>query len=126
MKVEIRTTYKNAILLRDEILADIFFEGKTPSRIQVHKEIAKKIGAPEDTVIVKSIQSLFGEQKAHAKIFKYDTKDALDKLEPAYLLKRQAKAEKPKTEEVKEEPEKAAEEPKKQAKEAVAEAKAED
>ena len=99
MKVEIRTTYKNAILLRDEILADIFFEGKTPSRIQVHKEIAKKIGAPEDTVIVKSIQSLFGEQKAHAKIFKYDTKDALDKLEPAYLLKRQAKAEKPKTEE---------------------------
>ena len=119
MKVEIRTTNKNAILSRDEILADIFFEGRTPSRIQVHKEIAKKIGAAEDTVIVKNIQSLFGEQKAKATIYKYDTKEALEKLEPAYLMKRQTKAEKPKTEE---EP-KAAEEPKKQA---VVEAKAEE
>lgn len=101
MKVEVRNTKKNAILSREEITAELFFEGRTPSRIEIHKELSKKLGASPELLIVKAVKTEFGEQKATAVVHKYDSKDILERLEPAYVKKRhlpKGKKEEPKGE----------------------------
>ncbi len=88
MKIEVRNTHKNALLSREEITAEAFFEGKTPSRIDVHKEMAKKLGVSPDLIVVKGIKTHFGEEKAQVTIHKYESNDILDTIEPAHVKKR--------------------------------------
>ena len=122
MKIEIRDTVKNPVLSRDEIKADIFFDSKTPSRLDIHKEMAKKLGVKENLVVVKKIITLFGEPKAEAVIYKYEKEEIMQRLEPEYLKKKHQ----PKKKEEKPAEEKKTEEPKAEEKPAVKEEKKED
>lgn len=101
MKIEVRSTKKDAILSREEIAADLFFEGHTPSRIDVHREMAKKLGVPQELIVIKGVKTQFGEEKATVLVHKYESKDILEQLEPAYVKKRhlpKGKKEEPKSE----------------------------
>lgn len=86
--LEIRKTKKNQLLHREEIVAEAIFEGVTPSRQALLKEAAKRLSCPENLLSIQKVTNLYGEQKAEVLLHKYDTKEFLDKLEPAYFAKK--------------------------------------
>ena len=70
------------------------------------KETAKKLNCQEEVLVITKVTTMYGDEKAMVLIYKYDSKDALEKIEPAYLMKKhkpkEAKGEKKETEEGKE------------------------
>lgn len=106
MNINIESKKENALLSRTEIKADLTYEGVTPSRIELKKKITAILGAKEELVVIKKIEVAYGFQKAVVTAYVYKTKQELDKLEPAYILKRglpkeekgKKEAEKPKEE----------------------------
>jgi small subunit ribosomal protein S24e len=88
MNLEIRKTKKNPVIGRDEITADLFFEGATPSRTNLLKDAAKKLNCPEDLLVIHKITTSYGDEKAEVSLHKYESKDALAKCEPKYMQKK--------------------------------------
>ncbi|MBU1974927.1 MAG: 30S ribosomal protein S24e [Nanoarchaeota archaeon] len=91
MKLEITNRKKNPLLSREEITALLLFEGKTPARLDVLDSAANALNTKKELVIVKKINTQFGEEKADVLIFKYDSKETLEKLEPEYVKKKHSK-----------------------------------
>ena len=75
-------------------------DGKTPSRKQILKEVAKKVGGNADAIAIRHIYTKFGETAV--KIIAHVYKDAktMQKYENKVLLAKQVEA--PKKEEAKE------------------------
>jgi len=55
---------ENILLSRKEINAKIMFDGKTPSRQDVQKELAKTTKAKEEMIIIRKIDTSFGTSTA--------------------------------------------------------------
>ena len=88
MNLDIKEKNENKMLEREEIKAKLSFEGKTPSRKDVHKKATSALGAKPELVIIKKIETRYGEQQADITIYKYANKEVLEKLEPEYLRKK--------------------------------------
>ena len=99
MKLEIKEQKKNPLLNRTEIEGVIEFDDKTPSRIEVKAELAKKAKAKEDLVVISHIYTSFGARKARVIANVYDDAESMKKLERKNLIEKNV----PKVEEKKEE-----------------------
>jgi len=80
---------ENKLLDREELYVIIDHKGEaTPKREELRKRIAAMIGKSEDLVVVYKIISMYGAQKSKALVHVYNSKDALLKIEPKHILKR--------------------------------------
>ena len=89
MKMEIVEQKENKILKRTEVHFVIDHAGEaTPSKGAVVDELAKQTKAKRDTIVLNSIESVYGsgKSKGYAKI--YATKEDAQAIEPEYILKR--------------------------------------
>ena len=64
------------------------YEGATPSRIKIRKEVATKLKAKENLVVIKHVYTKFGSQKAKIITHIYNNEDEMKKLEHDVLLKK--------------------------------------
>ena len=109
MEIEITSQRNNPFFNRKEVYFIINHENEgTPNRDLVKSELAEKLNAKKEAVIIQEIQSSFGihQSKGYAKI--YTSREKAEKLEYKYILNRNKIEEKKKeekkteTEEVKE------------------------
>ena len=81
MNIEITLQKENQLLGRKEIQASVNYKGATPKRDDILKLVASKAGSKEELVIVKEIQTTYGQQVAKVTAYAYSSIDALKKLE---------------------------------------------
>ena len=89
MKMEITQKRENPLLKRTEVHFTINHAGEaTPSKGVVVDAIAEQLKAPRDTIVLDSVESVFGNGKSNGYVKVYESKDAALKYESEYLLKR--------------------------------------
>ncbi|MBS1266446.1 MAG: 30S ribosomal protein S24e [Candidatus Woesearchaeota archaeon] len=104
--MEIISEKDKPLMARKQVCVEITFDGPTPSRKKVRKQIADKFKTKEELVFVHQIDTEFGFRRANVTANIYKKKE--DIKEPSYIHERHKK-------EVKE-PEKKESKPKKQEK----------
>lgn len=119
MDLNLLSQFENPLLQRKEVKVVAIFEASTPSREELKKEVCKKFNFPEETTVIRKIFQEKGIKRAIVFINVYDSKEALQKIEPQYILERKKKKAE-KKEEAKKQEEK--EEKKEETKEAEANA----
>ena len=89
MEIKLLSKTENPLLNRLEITAEVLHQGEpTPKRGDVRKLLAAQLGAEENTVTIKKLDSTFGtKSKLIATIYK--DRASLDKLEPKYIVGRE-------------------------------------
>lgn len=98
MTINIISEKHNALLNRTELVLDLSFADKTPSNIEVQKQIAELKKVSENLVVVKQIQGIYGERRAKVTALVYDDEKSLKEIEPKPKVKKEKKpkAKKPK------------------------------
>ncbi len=87
MKMNVIENKRNELMKRNEIKAEV--EEKTiPSRQEIRKILTAKVDSKEEKVVVKKIESKFGQQKFVVIANAYDSEEDLKKAESKYVLKR--------------------------------------
>ena len=120
MEMEIDSKKNNPLLNRTEVHFTIQHEGeKTPNREIIRSELAEKLNAKKENIIINDIQSSSGIQKSigYAKI--YSSVKKAEEMERKYILKRNKISGKKEKKEVEKKPEEksaTAEEPPKEEK----------
>ena len=88
MEIKIISQEENKPLSRTEAKVSLVYEGTTPSRKDIQKEVAKKLKAKEELTIIKTIQTGFGEAKAIAYVNAYTDETVLKKIERKNLVEK--------------------------------------
>ncbi|MCQ2052691.1 MAG: 30S ribosomal protein S24e [archaeon] len=89
MKIEIVKKKENMAFKRTEIYFVIDHVGEvTPSKKAVVDEIAKIAKVKRDTVVLNSIETVYGTGKSNGYAKIYATKEEAQTVEPDYILKR--------------------------------------
>lgn len=89
MKMEIVGKKENAILKRTEVRFVIDHAGEsTPSKGAVVDELAKQTKAKRDTIVLNSVESVYGSGKSNGYAKIYASKEDAQAIEPEYILKR--------------------------------------
>jgi ribosomal protein S24E len=109
MNIQVITDEKKPLLKKRVLTGRLGYEGKTPPRLEIRKELAKKLNIKEELVLVKRIKPDYGSQSAKFEVDVYDDEQALKALEHNYMLvrhgagaKKEEKEEAEKKEEAKE------------------------
>ena len=79
------------LLNRENIVARVEFEGATPSRAQLKNQLATKLKAKEELIVVRKINTAFGKSLAIVKAHIYKNEADMKKIEGKSALKRNAK-----------------------------------
>lgn len=90
MNINITEQKENKLLGRQEIVGSMSFEGATPTRQAVQKEIAKLAKTKEDLTIVNEINTAFGTSKATIKANAYDNEENMFAVERKNLVEKHA------------------------------------
>ncbi|MBN1175545.1 30S ribosomal protein S24e [Candidatus Woesearchaeota archaeon] len=98
MDLTIKNQKENPLLSRKEIVAKINFEGNTPNRKDVQVELAKKAKIDEKLLIIKKIDTLFGETSANITAYAYENEEVMKRNERKNLVEKH-KGHEPKVEE---------------------------
>ncbi len=88
MQIEMEGRKKNTLLHREELNFEIMNVKKTPTRTDVRKELAAKLGASEELVIIDDITHEFGSMHIVGFAKKYDSMEDLKKIEPSFMRKK--------------------------------------
>ncbi len=88
MNLKIIKEKENKLLSRKEVVATINFDGTTPSRKKVQKELAKAVKADEKVVIIKHINTSFGSSFAEVIANVYSDEKVLATLERKNLVEK--------------------------------------
>lgn len=90
--MEVINKKHNQILSRTHVEVDLPFPAATPSMADVKKTVAHLTKSSEDVIVVKKIATKFGEKKALVTAYVYDSKEAMDMVEPKPKKKKEAAA----------------------------------
>ncbi|MGM5480137.1 MAG: 30S ribosomal protein S24e [Nanobdellota archaeon] len=90
MEINIISKQDNKNLSRTEVKATVAFEGSTPSRKDIQKELAKKLKSKEQLTILKTIHTSFGEPKAVVMANAYSDELLMKKSERNNLIEKHA------------------------------------
>ena len=101
MELEITGKKENKTLQRQEVEFEIKNAKITPSRKELRPKIAAMLGAKETLTVIESINHTFGTNEGKIKVHVYENEEAMKKIEPAYLIERDAGKKKKKGEEEK-------------------------
>ncbi len=91
MSLNMISEFDNKLLGRKDLKCEVAFTGPTPSKTDIIKMIAARVSAGEDLVVIKAINTDYGEQKATVKAFAYNSMDDLKKLEKVEEKKEEEK-----------------------------------
>jgi small subunit ribosomal protein S24e len=101
MEIEIDSKKNNPLLNRTEVYFTVKHEGEgTPNREIIRSELADKLNAKKENIVLNTVHSGFGNQEitGYAKVYSSLTK--IKEIEPEYILKRnkliESKEKKPK------------------------------
>ncbi len=78
----------NPLLHRREVLVEISFKGATPSRDKIREAIVAKLGSNPKLTVVKKIKQEAGMHRVVVLAYVYNSEEAIKRLEPLYVLKR--------------------------------------
>ena len=92
MKLTIKEQKENALLQRKEVTAELIFDKATPSNVDVSKELAAKLSANEDVIVLKKIEGAYGTTTATVRAYVYASKEQKAKIEPKVKAKKGAAA----------------------------------
>lgn len=95
MKIKVVEKKTNKLLDRLEVHFEVESEAETPKRLEVKSKLSALINHDDNLVIIKGIHQETGIKRSKGVAHAYKTKEALEQVEPAYLIKRNT----PKTEE---------------------------
>ena len=106
MDLSITSTEKNNILKFQELKFEIKGLEVTPNRKNVREKICALTNSKEENLVVKSINHKFGSHLILGTARIYESKQAMQKTEPKYMMERnfgkaEKKAAEPKSEEKK-------------------------
>jgi len=93
MEIKISSDNNNKLFKRREIGFMIIGEDKTPSALEVRKELCKKLNISPDATLIKELEQAFGEKLCKGIAVSYESAEALQKNEQKHKLGRRAKAE---------------------------------
>lgn len=89
MKVELVKKTDNPLFKRTEIEFKVDHPGApTPKRLEVRAQLASLLGSSEELLVIDKLASTHGRQMASGLARLYGTREQLNEMEPAYLLKR--------------------------------------
>lgn len=103
MEFKILDKKDESLLSRVEVRAEATFQGVTPSKVELKKQIASSLKVDEKLIVVKNVKTFFGKEKVVVIALKYEDEDALKRTEPKSKAKKGEEAQ-PATEEKKEAP----------------------
>jgi small subunit ribosomal protein S24e len=86
MEIEIESRKDNKLLKRDEVHFTINYEGKTPSRRKVRKQLKDILG--KNIIIVEHIKPIYGAQQARGYARAYSSEKQARLLEPNHIIER--------------------------------------
>ena len=86
MEIEIESRKDNKLLKRDEVHFTIRYEGKTPSRRKVRKQLKDMLG--KNVVIVEHIKPIYGAQQARGYARAYSSEKQARLVEPKHIIER--------------------------------------
>ncbi|WP_338600890.1 30S ribosomal protein S24e [Sulfolobus tengchongensis] len=82
---------QNNVIGRREITLKVYHMGSgTPSRKDIIKAIVQTFGVQDNVVVVKKVSTNYGAGISNVKLHIYNSRDILEKIEPKYLLDRDA------------------------------------
>ncbi|MBN2052921.1 30S ribosomal protein S24e [Candidatus Woesearchaeota archaeon] len=93
MNIQIINDEKKQLLKKRTLTGKLGYEGKTPGRLELRKEIAHKLNAKEELVLVKQLKPDYGNQSAHFIIEIYDDAETMKQVEQNYMLLRHGQGE---------------------------------
>lgn len=101
MEIKIISEKANPLLQRREICFHVKHDqtGSTPPRLEIRKAVATELKANADLVFVQKLETKTGTHIAVGVANVYDSIEGAKLIEPEYILKRNARPEKPKEEE---------------------------
>ncbi len=91
MQIEITERKKVPLLSRERIIVMATYDGATPSRQALLKEIAQKLQMSEKQVIIKHVYTRFGSLNAKIIVHAYDKIEHVAEIEEKHIVKRHVK-----------------------------------
>lgn len=89
MNIDVKTKAENKLLGRNEVHFEVEHpKAATPNRSEVRKQLAAKLGAEENAVVIRSIHSHFGSSKSIGLAHVYKSEKELQSIEPKYIIAR--------------------------------------
>ncbi|MBN2459588.1 30S ribosomal protein S24e [Candidatus Woesearchaeota archaeon] len=88
MDFKITKDEKKPLLKRREICARLGYDARTPSRSDVRKELAKKLNAKEELLLIKKIFPHSGTQAADIEADIYDDEATMKAVELGHVIKK--------------------------------------
>lgn len=85
MKLDVVKERETPLLSRTRVTLNLEYEGPTPSRLQLRKEVAAKLKQEENLVVLKHIYTRFGQHRAKLIAHVYKTEDDLKRMEDEYM-----------------------------------------
>jgi small subunit ribosomal protein S24e len=99
MEVKIVSKKENPVLKRKEVqFTVVHTQGKTPARLDIKRSIASELQVSDKLVFVKKMKTMTGTNIAIGEATAYETEAQAKRIEPEYIMKRNAPPEKPKEE----------------------------
>ena len=86
MEIEIESRKDNKLLNREEVCFTMCYEGKTPSRHKVRKQLKDILG--KNIIIVEYIKPVYGAQQARGYARAYSSEKQARMVEPHHIIKR--------------------------------------
>lgn len=88
MDIEVLKQNKEPLMKRSYFEAKIVFQGKTPSRIDMKKDLCKKLESKDNLTVVRKINNDYGSERALIVGYVYDDEESMKKIENKHVLLR--------------------------------------
>jgi ribosomal protein S24E len=93
MQIEIQKERDTPLLSRRRITVTVASEGKTPSRLELVKEISKALKVSEDLIVIRHIYTSYGSSFVKAIVNVYEDPKIMLRLEGEKLVAKHKKQE---------------------------------
>lgn len=88
MDIEVLKQNKEPLMKRSYFEAKIIFQGKTPSRIDIMKELCKKLSSKDNLTVIRKINTNYGSERAIITGYVYDDEATMKNIENKHILLR--------------------------------------
>jgi len=100
--IKIKKDFKNELFKRQELNIELESENN-PSFAEIKKQVAEKVGKPEENIDVLRIKGGFGKNVFNVEVYVYDSKESLDEMVELRKTQKQKKKDKEEASKPKEE-----------------------
>jgi ribosomal protein S24E len=91
MEMNITSDSNNKALDRREIEFSVVQDAATVDKGEIKKELCKRLNLNPDSTIINSLKQEFGVRRCSGMANSYRSKEEMERLEPAYIIKRLSK-----------------------------------